>query len=448
MVAVSLALFCVQIDYFAVNLALPRMAVEFGCAVTDLQWVISIYMVTLGAFMVPAGRLADIFGRKRALMAGIGLFGLASLMCAVAPSIATLVAARGVQGVGAALIFPASVSVISNAFPPEGSGRMIGLAYGIAGLGNAAGPLIGGLLTQTVGWRWIFALNIPLTIACALIGAFAVSESRDAGAPRRIDVAGFALLTTGIGVFTIAFDRAPDRGWGSAATLGSLAAAVALLALFVAVERRVRWPLVDLSLMRNARFSVLVAAGTIANVAYGVTIFLSTVYLQDARGLDPLTAGLVFLGPSAGAAVGGVLSGRLAGSQPVRVMGVTTVLAGVSLMLLAASRGWAWYLPALTACGFTLGLVYAFTTVATQAVVGPQRAGEAAGIALTAMITMGGVGVAVAGTLLERLRGGGISTAGGVDVILAALAVALLPAGLGVLSLRPAGCCRESRRAG
>jgi hypothetical protein len=129
-------------------------------------------------------------------------------------------------------------------------------------------------------------------------------------------------------------------------------------------------------------------------------------------------------------------------------MGVTTVLAGVSLMLLAASRGWAWYLPALTACGFTLGLVYAFTTVATQAVVGPQRAGEAAGIALTAMITMGGVGVAVAGTLLERLRGGGISTAGGVDVILAALAVALLPAGLGVLSLRPAGCCRESRRAG
>jgi len=435
MVAVSLALFCVQIDYFAVNLALPRMAVEFGCAVTDLQWVISIYMVTLGAFMVPAGRLADIFGRKRALMAGIGLFGLASLMCAVAPSIATLVAARGVQGVGAALIFPASVSVISNAFPPEGSGRMIGLAYGIAGLGNAAGPLIGGLLTQTVGWRWIFALNIPLTIACALIGAFAVSESRDAGAPRRIDVVGFGLLTTGIGVFTLAFDRAPDRGWFSAATLGALAAAVALLALFVAVERRVRWPLVDLSLMRNARFSVLVAAGTIANVAYGVTIFLSTVYLQDARGLDPLTAGLVFLGPSAGAAVGGVLSGRLAGSQPVRVMGVTTVLAAVSLILLAASRGWAWYLPALTACGFTLGLVYAFTTVATQAVVGPQRAGEAAGIALTAMITMGGVGVAVAGTLLERLRGGGISTAGGVDVILAALAVALLPAGLLVLAM-------------
>ena len=434
MAAVSLGLFCVQIDYFAVNLALPRMASEFNCAATDLQWVISIYMVTLGAFMVPAGRLADVFGRKRALIAGIVTFGLASLMCAIAPSVATLVAARAIQGVGAALIFPASVSVITNAFPPSRSGRMIGMAYGIAGLGNAAGPLIGGLLTQTVGWRWIFGLNIPLTIGCAAIAAFAVSESRDPDAPRRIDVAGFALLTAGIGAFTLAFDRAADRGWWSGATVGGLAAAFGLLALFVAVERRVRWPLVDLSLVRNIRFSVLVAAGTIANVAYGATIFLSTVYLQDARGLDPLTAGLVFLGPSAGAAAGGVLAGRLAGSQPVRVMGVTTVLAAVSLALLAGSHAWGWYLPALTACGFTLGLVYAFTTVATQAVVSPQRAGEAAGIALTAMITMGGVGVAVAGTVLEGLRGSGTSTAGGVGVILAALAAALFPAGLLVLA--------------
>ena len=396
MVAVSMALFCVQIDYFAMNLALPRMASDFDSTATDLQWIISIYMVTLGALMVPAGRLADIFGRKRVLLIGITLFGLASLLCAIAASVATLVAFRALQGVGAALIFPASVSVITNAFPPAQSGRMIGLAYGIAGLGNAAGPLIGGLLTQTVGWRWIFALNIPLAAACVLIGAFAISESRDTEAPRRIDVAGLALLTAGIGVFTLTFDRASVWGWWSLATAGALTGAIALLALFVVVERRVRWPLVDLSLARNMRFTVLVAAGSIANVAYGVTIFLSTVYLQDARGLDPLAAGLVFLGPSAGAAAGGVLSGRLAAGHPVRVMGVATILAAASLGLLAAARDWALYVPTLTACGFTLGLVYAFTTVATQAVVSPQRAGEAAGIALTVMIAMGGVGVAVA----------------------------------------------------
>jgi EmrB/QacA subfamily drug resistance transporter len=430
MVAVSMALFCVQIDYFAINLALPQMASDFGSTATDLQWIISIYMVTLGALMVPAGRLADIFGRKQILLIGIALFGLASLLCAIAASAATLVAFRALQGAGAALIFPASVSVITNAFPPAQSGRMIGLAYGIAGLGNAAGPLIGGLLTQTVGWRWIFALNIPLTAACVLIGAFAMSESRDTEAPRRIDVAGLALLTAGIGVFTLTFDRAPAWGWWSLATAGAFTGALALLALFVVVESRVRWPLVDLSLARNMRFTVLVAAGTIANVAYGVTIFLSTVYLQDARGLDPLAAGLVFLGPSAGAAAGGVLSGRLAAGHPMRIMGVATVLAAASLGLLAAARDWALYVPTLTACGFTLGLVYAFTTVATQAVVSPQRAGEAAGIALTAMIAMGGVGVAVASTTLERLRGTGMSTAGGIDLIFAVLAAALLPAGL------------------
>ena len=434
MVAVSMALFCVQIDYFAMNLALPRMASDFGSTATDLQWIISIYMVTLGALMVPAGRLADIFGRKRVLLIGIALFGLASLLCAIAASAATLVAFRALQGAGAALIFPASVSVITNAFPPAQSGRMIGLAYGIAGLGNAAGPLIGGMLTQTVGWRWIFALNIPLTAACVLIGAFAISESRDTEAPRRIDLAGLALLTAGIGVFTLTFDRAPAWGWWSFATVGAFTGAIALLALFVVVERRVRWPLVDLSLVRNTRFTVLVAAGTIANVAYGVTIFLSTVYLQDARGLDPLAAGLVFLGPSAGAAAGGVLSGRLAAGHPVRVMGVATILAAASLGLLAAARDWALYVPALTACGFTLGLVYAFTTVATQSVVSPQRAGEAAGIALTAMIAIGGIGVAVASTMLERLGSTGMSTAGGIDLIFAILA-AVLPAGLLVVAV-------------
>ena len=274
-----------------------------------------------------------------------------------------------------------------------------------------------------------------MTAACAIIGVIAISESRDPDAPRRIDLAGLALLTSGIGAFTLTFDRAPVWGWWSPATIGAFTGAIALLALFVVVERRVRWPLVDLSLVRNLRFTVLVAAGTIANIAYGVTIFLATVNLQDARGLDPLAAGMVFLGPSAGAAAGGVLSGRLAAGHPVRVMGVTTVLAAASLGLLASTRDWALYVPALTACGFTLGLVYAFTTVATQAVVSPQRAGEAAGIALTAMIAMGGVGVAVAGTMLERLRNNGMSTGAGIDVILAVLAAALLPAGLLVLAV-------------
>ena len=302
--AVSTALFCVQIDYFAMNLALPRMASDLNSNATDLQWVISAYMLTLGAFMVPAGRIGDIYGRRRALLVGIALFGLASAQCAVAPTATLVIAFRALQGIGAALIFPVSVSVLTNAFPALRAGRAIGLAYGIAGLGNAAGPLVGGLLTQTLGWRSIFWLLVPFAIVSFVIAALTVPESSDDSVPR-IDLTGLALITVGIGLFTLTFDRAPSWGWLAPGTIIAFVASIAVLTAFVVVEKKVRWPLVDLSLFRNARFTSLVVAGTVANIAYAVTIYLSTLNLQEVRGLDPLMAGLAFLGPSVGAALGG-----------------------------------------------------------------------------------------------------------------------------------------------
>jgi len=201
-----------------------------------------------------------------------------------------VIAFRALQGLGAPLIFPVSVSVLTNPFPAERSSQAIGFAYGIAGLGNAAGPLIGGLLTETVGWRAIFWLNVPFTVISLIIGAVTINESSDSTVPRRLDLSGLALIITGIGLFTLTFDRAPKWGWLSAATVVAFIVAVLLLALFVVVERRVRWPLVNMSLARNAKFDVLVIAGTVANIAYVVTIFLSTMYLQQVRGLTPLTA--------------------------------------------------------------------------------------------------------------------------------------------------------------
>jgi EmrB/QacA subfamily drug resistance transporter len=444
--AVSTALFCVQIDYFAMNLALPRMASDLHSSTTDLQWVISVYMLTLGAFMVPAGRIGDIFGRRRALLAGIALFGVASVFCAVAPSAAVVIGFRAVQGIGAAFIFPVSVSVLTNAFPPEQSSHAIGLAYGIAGLGNAAGPLVGGLLTQTLGWRAIFWLLVPLAGVSLLIGAKTIPETSDKTVPRRLDFSGLALISAGIGLFTLAFDRAPTWGWLSAATVGTFIASVVVLVAFVAVEKRVRWPLVNLSLLRNSKFTILVVAGTIANIAYTTTVFLSTMNLQQVRGLDPLIAGVAFLGPSAGAALGGVISGRLASRySPIVVMGIGCAVAAISLGVLAASDEWVVYLSALTACGFTMGLVYAFTTVATQTVVAPERAGEAAGVTLTSLVTLAGVGIAVSGTVLEMLQHHGVSTGNGIKSILAVIAALLLPAGLAVLRSRRS---KDSRRSG
>jgi MFS family permease len=277
---------------------------------------------------------------------------------------------------------------------------------------------------------------VPFAILSFAIGALTVPESSDDSVPR-IDLTGLALITAGIGLFTLTFDRAPSRGWLAPGTIVAFVASIAVLAAFVLAEKRVRWPLVDLSLFRNGRFTVLVVAGTVANVAYAVTIYLSTLNLQQVRGLDPLMAGLAFLGPSIGAALGGPLSGRLAAKYPpVLVMGVACMAAAVALAALAVSGGWVLYICALTACGFTMGLVYAFTTVATQAVVRPERAGEAAGVALTSLVTLAGVGVAVSGTMLEVLRHAGMSTGRGIEVIFLAIAAALLPAAIAVLAFR------------
>jgi EmrB/QacA subfamily drug resistance transporter len=432
--AVSTALFCVQLDYFAVNLALPRMARDLGTTATDLQWVISIYMLALGACMVPAGRIGDIFGRRRTLLVGIAVFAASSAVCAVAPTAAWVIGSRAVQGVGAALIFPVSVSVLTNSFTSERAAHAIGLAYGIGGLGNAAGPLVGGLLTQTVGWRAIFWLLVPLAVGAAGIGAMTISESSDQSVPRRIDLTGLALIISGVGLFTLTFDRGPTWGWMSVPTATAFVVSIVTMAAFVLTERRVRWPLVDLSLLRDQRFSVLIVTGTVANIAYVVAIYLSTLNLQQVRGLDPLAAGLAFLGPSVGAAVGGVVSGRLAVKYPpMAVMGTTGAAAAISLGVLALSRDWPVYLIALTACGFTMGLVYAFTTVATQAVVPVERAGAAAGVALTSMVTLGGVGIAVTGTVLEMLVRADWSASSGISAILMAIAAALLPTALIVL---------------
>jgi MFS family permease len=293
---------------------------------------------------------------------------------------------------------------------------------------------VGGLLTDTLGWRAIFWMLVPLTAVSLLIGVKTIPETSDENVPRRLDLSGLTLITVGIGLFTFAFDRAPSWGWLSAPTVGAFIASVVVLAAFVAVEIRVRWPLVNLSLLRNSRFTILVVAGTTANIAYTATVFLSTMNLQQVRGLDPLIAGIAFLGPSAGAALGGVISGRLASRfPPIVVMGIGCAVAAVSLAVLAGSRQWVVYLLALTACGFTMGLVYAFTTVATQAVIAPERAGEAAGVTLTSLVTFAGVGIAVSGTILEVLQHHGWSMANGINSLLAVIAALLLPAGLAVL---------------
>ncbi|MFJ9605824.1 MFS transporter [Kitasatospora sp. NPDC101176] len=397
---VSLAMFCVQLDFFALNLAVPHMAGDLHVSAVDLQWVVSGYMLSAGSLMIAAGRLGDILGRRRMLLAGVVLFGLTSLAGAVSSSAGLLVAFRVLQGAGAALIMPVGFALLTNVFPEDKRSQATGFALAVAGIGTAVGPFVGGVLTQWAGWRWVFLINVPLAAATALL-ALRVPESRDEKAPRSVDWPGLATVTAAIAALTAAVDRSHAWGWASPRTLGLLAFGVVCFAAFTAVERRAAYPLVDLGLFRHRLYVAITVTGTVANTAAVVYLFVATLYLQQVRHLSPVDAGVVFLVPATATAVAGPLAGRLAERyKPLTVMAAATALGGVAVLVLAAVTALSVYVLVLGVCGGALGLAYAFTTIGTQAVIRPERAGEASGVTLTAMTTAGGMGMALAGSTL------------------------------------------------
>jgi len=411
LLAVSLAMFLVQLDFFALNLALPQMAHELDVTTTDMQWAISGYMLAVGAFMIPGGRLGDILGRKRVLLAGVALFGVTSLAAGMSESAGMVIAFRVLQGVGAALSFPVGIAALTNAFPEERRQAAIGNAYGIAAAGTALGPFVGGALSE-LSWRWVLIFNVPLALAAVLLGLASMDESRDPTVPRTIDVKGVAAVALGIAALTFAVGRGDVWGWSSAATLGTFAVGALMLVAFVAIERRVRFPLVELSLFRNTPYVVITLAGMVSNICFCVTTFAVTIYLQEVRGLSPIEAGLVFLAPSLTLAVMGPLSGRIGPRfRPIGVMATAIGAGSVGLLILSGAHAWALFVPAFALFGAGLGFGWSFVSVATQSVVKPERAGEASGVTLTIVVAVAGLCVATAATLLEVLEAGG-ATAG------------------------------------
>jgi hypothetical protein len=290
------------------------------------------------------------------------------------------------------------------------------------------------LLTETLGWRAIFWLLVPLAAVSLLIGVKTIPETSDETVPRRLDLSGLTLIAAGIGLFTFAFDRAPSWGWLSAPTVGTFLASLVVLTTFVVVEKRVRLPLVNLSLLRNSRFSILVVAGTIANIAYTATVFLSTMNLQQVRGLDPLIAGVVFLGPSAGAALGGVDLGTS------RIALLAHPGHGNGLHGRCGIAGRAGRFAAVGGVPHRADDVWFHHGPGLRVHNGrdaDRRCARAGGRSrrrhLTALVTLAGVGIAVSGTVLEMLQRHGWNMADGIKSILAVIAALLVPAGLAVL---------------
>ena len=238
--ACAIAMLIVQMDWFALNLALPAIARHFAVPTTDLQWVVSGYMLSVGALMVTAGRLADIFGRRLIIVIGLAVFGIVSFICGMAQNELWLVVARVFQGVGAALIYPVSIAIVSSTFSGVRQARAIGVVLGFSAIGQALGPFVGGTFAEYLNWRGVFFINIPFCVAAIWLMLRYVRESRDETADRHIDVPGMLTVTGGLVCISLAFDRGEAWGWTSPHTLGMLAGGVLLLVLFVVIESRVR----------------------------------------------------------------------------------------------------------------------------------------------------------------------------------------------------------------
>jgi len=308
-IASALAMFLVNLDFFAVQVALPDMAKDLNTDEANLQWVISGYMLSLAAFLIVAGRLADLLGRKTWLIIGTSIFGVTSLVGGFATTAEMIIIMRILQGVGAAILMPVCLAVVTNAFPAAKVQRAIGMVFGIAAIGQAGGPLLGGLLTELASWRWVLWVNVPVSVLVIYLAVTSVRQSVAEGEEKRIDWLGLVLVVTAIGVFTFGIDEAANWGWDSPLTWSFILGGLIVGAFFLLWESRFRPPLMDLALFRIREFSVMIGAGMAGNMAAVVTIFLSMIYLQSVEGFTPFQAGLAFLIFSGGITISAQVAG-------------------------------------------------------------------------------------------------------------------------------------------
>ncbi|MGH3097245.1 MAG: MFS transporter [Streptosporangiales bacterium] len=405
LVVMCVGYFLVLLDVTIVNVALPSIASGLDASVRGLQWVVEGYALALAALMLGGGTVGDVYGHKRVVITGLGIFALASLGCGLAPSIATLVVFRALQGTGAALMLPGTLAVITHAYPENREkARAIGVWAGIGSAALPAGPLLGGALIEAVGWRAVFLLNVPVVAVALVVTARVVRESTDRR-DGRVDVPGILIGAALLLVVTFAFVRAGHAGVGPP-VIAAAVAAVCLLAVFVVIERSRTHPVVPLALFRRPVFSTANAVAGAMNLGTLGTLFVLTLYLQDVVGYSALFAGialvpaflpLTLLGPPAGR-----LTARLGSRWPMTA-GLLTAAAGVGLLaLLRADSSYLVLLPALLLWGIGLGLLTPAVVAAAIGAVPADRAGLASAVNNTARQACGAVGIAAFGAIAGR----------------------------------------------
>ncbi|TDW71213.1 MFS transporter [Kribbella pratensis] len=408
------SLFIVGLDSTIVNLALPAIRSEFGASVSKLQWTIDAYTLVLASLLMVSGSTADRVGRRRTFQAGLVLFGVGSLLCGFASSIDLLIAFRVLQAVGGSMLNPVAMSIITNTFTnPRERAQAIGVWGGVVGLSMAVGPVVGGALVDAAGWRFIFWINVPVTVAAVLMTALFVPESR-AAVPRRMDPVGQVLVVLLLGGLTYGIIEGRTAGWGSPLIIGCFAVCVAAAVTLVYYERRREEPLLEPRFFRSAPFSGATLIAVCGFSALSGFLFLNSLYLQSARGFTALHAGLLTLPMAAMTVVFAPISGWLVGHRgprvPLVVAGTMLTASGLILSRLGTSTSTAQLLIGYLVFGLGFGMLNAPITNAAVSGMPRSQAGVAAAIASTSRQVGASLGVAIAGTVLTARLVGPLET--------------------------------------
>jgi EmrB/QacA subfamily drug resistance transporter len=406
------AQFVVVLDASIVNVALPTIGEALKFSEGNLPWVVNAYVLTFGGFLLLGGRLADLLGRRRIFMAGLVLFALASLAGGLASDSGQLIAARAVQGLGAAILSPAALSIVATTFK-DGAERnkALGIWGAVAGSGGAAGVLLGGVLTEGLGWEWVLWVNVPIGIAAAAITPALIAETREEGEVRHFDVAGAVTITLGLSALVFALLDAESAGWGSAQTIGTLVASAILLAAFVVIERRSRAPLVPFSIFRIRTITGANVVGLLVGASLFSMFFFISLYMQQVLGYSPIHAGLSYLP----LAISIILSAGIASTLVTRVGFKPILAAGMALIAI----GLIWFSqisvhgsfladilgPSLFAA---VGLGFAFVPVTIAAVSGvaDREQGLASGLINTSQQVGGALGLAILAAIANGIING------------------------------------------
>ncbi len=406
MLAVCLGLGMLMIDTFVVNVAFPSIGRDLNADLSTAEWTVSAYVLVLGILPLAMGRLGDIFGRRIVYLAGLIVFVASSAACGMAGSIGELVAARVFQGIGAAIMMPGTLAIVTAAFPPAQRGLAIGIWGGVSGLGLIAGPILGGLLVHGDSWRWIFFVNLPIGAVALLMALRFVPESRDPNAARSVDLAGAGLLAGGLALVMFGFTQANESGWASPLIVGCFAGGAGVLGLFVWVETRLAVPLVNLRLFRNGTFVMACANAFLFSAAVFGSQPYTSLFMQNYLGFSPLEGGLAFLPATALVAtlmpLSGIIGQRLGPRLRLIIIAgsISVALSFVYLLWLEPESGYGdGMLPAFVLRGLGIGLVMSASSLAVMSAMPGNLAGLASGT-LTMFRQIGtAFGVAIFGAI-------------------------------------------------